>query len=170
MKEKSEERKENGKKQTADLSLVRVDTWPLLLLSSIPSLIFHPFTLSLPLSTEHLSTSAETVSSWSTSMVGVGRRFIHNPLFESLSLSAPADKPPSLLSLSGERRARWTEHSSYFLQHECQKNLFNSVNLENKHLLLKQQQIYFDANLKMSHHIQKKNKKTDRIVTQIDRN
>lgn len=45
MKEKSEERKENVKKQTADLSLrgrggslVRVDTWPLLLLSSIPSL------------------------------------------------------------------------------------------------------------------------------------
>lgn len=41
-KSKSNERKENGKKQTAGLSLrgslVRVDTWPLLLLSSIPSL------------------------------------------------------------------------------------------------------------------------------------
>lgn len=33
------------------------------------------------------------------------------------------------------------------------------MNLENKNLFLKQQQIYFDANLKILHRIQKKNKK-----------
>lgn len=89
---------------------------PASLLSSIT--IFRAFTLSLHLSVEHLSTSAETIASWSASMVGVGRRFIHNPFFESLYLFQFQHTWLCLYCLyqgNWEHDIGWTERSYIFI-------------------------------------------------------
>lgn len=127
MKEKSEGRKENRKKQTADLSLrgrndslVRVDTWPLLLLSSIPSLF----------STPSRSRSLSPPSTWAR----VQRRYRHEArrwwgwgggsfitLSLNLSISFSSCRQGSISIVF--KRGTQSKMNSYFLLLECQKNL-----------------------------------------------